>query len=548
MGKLNVTMLRYLSKEDFRVLTSVEMGMKNHEIVPAPLIASIAHLHSGGCHKVLKELSKHRLVAYEHGGKKVPGYRLTNSGYDYLALKTLTSRGVVQFIGNQIGVGKESDIYIVADEEEKQWALKLHRLGRTSFRQLKNKRDYHKHRNKASWLYLSRLAAMKEFAFMKALYDRGFPVPQPLDFNRHAVIMELISGYPMCQVREVGNAPAIYNECMELLVKLGNCGLIHGDFNEFNLILDDNEAVTMIDFPQMISTSHENAEWYFDRDVNCIRDFFARRFHYESEFYPKFSDLRRSSDLDIEVAASGFTKDLAAKFDEAADELNILGGPDDPKVEGEEDDDESDEFDEDDDSCGEEREQEKENLKDTVYRSVDKKDKLECGESNIDSALDNEVKKLDKDIVETCDENIEEESETDKNSIEGKEFVNCNDEHVEEDEENAGEDDENDDDDEMCNISAQNKEFRPFRNEESRAHLNSHLQRTRNSESMCSTTSAASTIAPDVIRAKLKKQRKKQQEKLKARRIRKSGEASLQTKQRRDTQNDIKQSTSSDWF
>jgi len=43
----------------------------------------------------------------------------------------------------------------------------ISRLGRTSFRQLKNKRDYHKHRNSASWLYLSRLSAMKEFAFMK---------------------------------------------------------------------------------------------------------------------------------------------------------------------------------------------------------------------------------------------------------------------------------------------------------------------------------------------------------------------------------------------
>ena len=45
------------------------MGMKNHEIVPTPLIASIAHLHAGGCHKVLKELSKHKLVCYEHRGK-----------------------------------------------------------------------------------------------------------------------------------------------------------------------------------------------------------------------------------------------------------------------------------------------------------------------------------------------------------------------------------------------------------------------------------------------------------------------------------------------
>lgn len=80
-----------------------------------------------------------------------------------------------------------------------QWfyQLCLYRLGRTSFRQIKSKRDYHKHRNNASWLYLSRLAAMKEYAYMKALYDRGFPVPKPVDFNRHAVVMELLKGFPM---------------------------------------------------------------------------------------------------------------------------------------------------------------------------------------------------------------------------------------------------------------------------------------------------------------------------------------------------------------
>ena len=38
----------------------------------------------------------------------VDGYRLTTSGYDYLALKALTSREVVHSLGNQIGVGKES--------------------------------------------------------------------------------------------------------------------------------------------------------------------------------------------------------------------------------------------------------------------------------------------------------------------------------------------------------------------------------------------------------------------------------------------------------
>lgn len=42
------------------------MGQKNHEIVPLALIASIAALRSGGVHKVLKELVRHKLVCYEH--------------------------------------------------------------------------------------------------------------------------------------------------------------------------------------------------------------------------------------------------------------------------------------------------------------------------------------------------------------------------------------------------------------------------------------------------------------------------------------------------
>ena len=41
------------------------------------------------------------------------GYRLTFSGYDYLALKALTARGSVYSVGNQIGVGKESGECII---------------------------------------------------------------------------------------------------------------------------------------------------------------------------------------------------------------------------------------------------------------------------------------------------------------------------------------------------------------------------------------------------------------------------------------------------
>ena len=57
----------------------------------------------------------------------------------------------------------------MAQEDGTILAMKLHRLGRTSFRAVKSKRDYLRHRSSFSWLYLSRLAALKEFAFMKVV-------------------------------------------------------------------------------------------------------------------------------------------------------------------------------------------------------------------------------------------------------------------------------------------------------------------------------------------------------------------------------------------
>jgi len=309
MGKLNVSMLRYLTREDFRVLTAVEMGMKNHEIVPGLLIASIASLRHGGVHKLLRELCKQRLLSYERGSR-YDGYRLTNQGYDYLALKSLVARDVVSSFGNQIGVGKESNIYTVGGPEGEQLCLKLHRLGRTCFRKVKEKRDYHKARKQMSWIYLSRISATKEFAYMKALKNRGFPIPNPVDFNRHCIIMELVNGYTLQNVAEVSNPGDLYDKLMNLLLKFANHGVIHGDFNEFNIMIDDDENPIIIDFPQMVSTKHVHAEYFFDRDVTCIRDFFRRRFGYESELAPCFADICREDAMDAEVHASGVTKQM----------------------------------------------------------------------------------------------------------------------------------------------------------------------------------------------------------------------------------------------
>ncbi|URD73151.1 Rio2, N-terminal [Musa troglodytarum] len=364
------------SADDFRVLTAVEMGMRNHEIVPAELVDRIAGLKHGGTYKVLKNLLKHKLVHHDSSKCKYTrsqrfqfrinfqyveftcfvaflraddGFRLTYLGYDFLAIKALVNRGVFAAVGRQIGVGKESDIFEVAAEDGTIMVMKLHRLGRVSFRAVKSKRDYLKHRSSYNWLYLSRLAALKEYAFMKALGEHGFPVPDAVDCNRHCVVMSLVQGYPLVQVKRLQNPDEVLETIVDLVVRLAEHGLIHCDFNEFNIMIDDNEQVTMIDFPQMVSVSHRNAKMYFDRDVECIFKFFSKRFNLsyqeaedgydeteadvEEIERPSFSSIAKTAGfLDKELSASGFTRkdqDDIEKFIEGGTEQKDTTSSDD---------------------------------------------------------------------------------------------------------------------------------------------------------------------------------------------------------------------------
>lgn len=343
------------------------MGSKNHELVPTSLIEKISRLRggAGSVHKSISALAKVGLIARVKEAK-YDGYRLTYGGLDYLALHTYAKKKDVYSVGDRIGVGKESDIMVVADHSGTQRVLKIHRLGRISFRTVKSNRDYLKNRQSGSWMYLSRLAAMKEFAFMKALREEGFPVPEPIAQSRHTIVMSLIDAFPLRQIAEVPDPASLYADLIALILRLAKQGLIHGDFNEFNILIKENvtksedgeETLTLepviIDFPQMISMEHQNAEMYFDRDVNCIKRFFERRFHFvPTEPGPFFRHAKKTvgkdgvKRLDATVEASGFTKrmlkDLEAAIKEKGDQTAQHSGDED-------DEDEDDDNDEDEES------------------------------------------------------------------------------------------------------------------------------------------------------------------------------------------------------
>ncbi|KIW86099.1 hypothetical protein Z517_01493 [Fonsecaea pedrosoi CBS 271.37] len=342
--KLDTKSLRYLNPTDWRTLTAVETGSRNHEVVPTPLIANLSKSSLGDVQRSISLLAKANLIAKVKNAK-YDGYRLTYGGLDYLALHSLQKSNTVYGVGNQIGVGKESDIFVVSDEKGEQRVLKIHRLGRVSFKKgVRNKRDYaktkaQKERGAGSWMYMSRLAAVKEFAFLQALHNAGLSVPVPLGQNRHQLVMSLIDGFPLRQIDKVPDPAGLYAELIEMIVRLCSFGLIHGDFNEFNILIKEEEQAgdiqlvpVLIDFPQMVSVDHPNAEFYFDRDVECVKRFFARRFGFIStDSGPFFKDARQlvgkdgTRRLDIEVEASGFSRKMAKELESYMKEHGVDG-------------------------------------------------------------------------------------------------------------------------------------------------------------------------------------------------------------------------------
>ena len=445
--RFDLTALKYLNKDDFRVLTAIEMGMRNHEIVPVDLIQSISKIRNTSVRRILANLLKHKLI--KHTKIQYDGYSLNFLGYDFLAIHSLIKQGILVQIGTKIGVGKESDVYLcyvqkvnseisdeqynqieeniltenarkeqnkqkqldeknnikneIKEEEDKKVqgeeeeeesseeeevsyfqndlpktiqtvvgeltiaCIKFARLGRTSFRAVKSKRDYVKSQTHYNWLYLSRLSSQNEYKNMKGLYSHGFAVPRPYGYNRHAIIMEYVPSYPLNKVEEIKDKNVVYHKMMDFIYKLGENGLIHGDFNEFNILLNINkpDEIVVIDFPQMISINHPEAQNYFKRDVQCVKNYFLKKFNLTFDEDLKFSDIKQINFLDEELKAYGYKKEKGKEKKDKTEE----------NMEKNEEENENEELDELD--LGQQLDYEKEMIENMKQINIEEEDKKE---------------------------------------------------------------------------------------------------------------------------------------------------------------------------
>jgi len=270
-----VQVFRKLENKDLRVLQAIETAMSRHEFVPKEQIAKFTKFDlARDTDFILNHLSRLGLIYQRRGA--YTGFTLNYAGYDCLAINALAKANVLEAFGKSLGVGKEADVYGALAPKNKQVAVKFQRLGRISFRQTQRKRGYTKEH--AGWLFQSRLAAEKEIDALRILYSRGVAVPEPISQNRHVIVMGMIEGTMLAELRTIRKPERTLKEILRNIRKAYlKAGLIHADLSEYNIIIKPDAHILIIDWPQYITKEHPNAELLLARDIKNTLQYFSRK-------------------------------------------------------------------------------------------------------------------------------------------------------------------------------------------------------------------------------------------------------------------------------
>ncbi|MDZ7849357.1 MAG: serine/threonine-protein kinase RIO2 [Halodesulfurarchaeum sp.] len=262
-----------LEPEDFHLLSGVEHGMRFSEWVNRKKLPRFSGLTSENVDFYLNRMLDFELV--ERKTIQYEGLKLTKKGYDALALHTFAERDTVEGFGAPLGVGKESDVYEV--QSYKPLALKFHREGFANFREVHRGREYTADRDHVSWLYTARKAAEREFEVLEALYP-DVSVPQPIDQNRHAIVMEKVPGVELAKAKLPNEqVSGVLELVLREIQSAYEAGYVHADISEYNVIVAES-GITLFDWPQAVGTDHENSEEFLRRDIENITNYFERKY------------------------------------------------------------------------------------------------------------------------------------------------------------------------------------------------------------------------------------------------------------------------------
>ena len=270
-----------LEPEDCYLLSGIEHGMRFSKWVDRARLPEFSGLDRDEVAYRLDRCADRALI--ERKTIQYEGYRLRFEGYDILALRAFSERGTLESVGAPLGEGKESDVYEAKGDGLV--AVKFHREGVTNFREVRRDRDYTADRAHTSWMYTARVAAEREFEALTELYGSA-AVPEPIDHNRHAIVMERVDGVELSRAAIPDESvPPLLRAILDEIAAVTSLGYVHSDMSQYNIFVTEDGPV-IFDWPQYIAFDHPNARELLRRDVENVLQFFFRKFPHLREQFP----------------------------------------------------------------------------------------------------------------------------------------------------------------------------------------------------------------------------------------------------------------------
>lgn len=264
-----------LNKSDFKILKVFASSLKTRQILNLSTLSQYSNLNQRLVEHHLERLVKSGLV-----GKSNIGFTLLVTGLDIYVLKILSNRNTITSIGPQIGIGKEAEIYLAHDSQEKDKILKMFRLGRSSFKQIKRKRDIST--STSSWLLLNIQTAKREYDILSYLRQSSTSFPTPLYRSFHCIVMEPFYGSRLADAESLDDPQSVLEKIISNVKIAYQNGYINGDLNEYNIMVN-NDNIFILDWPQAIKVDTINANVVLLRDVKNILKFFSKKYKIETD-------------------------------------------------------------------------------------------------------------------------------------------------------------------------------------------------------------------------------------------------------------------------
>lgn len=271
--KDSARIVKNLENLEYRVLKVFVSSIKHHQIINNHNILSYSNLHKDRVKYAVESLLKLKLIS-----KTQNGFKLLTAGLDVYALKQLVDSGIILGIGNSLGIGKESDVVEAISEIQQQRAVKFFRIGRISFTDTKRKRSLEKNKNVNNWLLINIEAAKREYDFLVKLKSTKMNIATPYFRSMHSIVMDRINGLRLIEIRNLPNPIEIFDKVFEQIRISYNEKIINGDLSEYNILLDENNDIWIIDWPQAVTLEHPNAEFLIRRDLHNVIRYFRRKY------------------------------------------------------------------------------------------------------------------------------------------------------------------------------------------------------------------------------------------------------------------------------